>query len=121
MTTFAWLLVAHLVGDWMLQNDWMARHKQDRLFNAAIALHCIMYTLVTLGSLWLLTLKNLTQPAYFLFTLLIFLSHWVIDATALARHWARFFKQSDQRFVHIMVDQTMHVVVLACLTQFLLQ
>ena len=113
-------LVAHLVGDWMLQNDWMARHKQAQLFNMAIALHCMIYTFVIYASLWLFTLKNLTQSVYLLFSLLILLSHWVIDATALARHWAHFFKQSDQRFVHVMVDQTMHVVVLACLIQFLL-
>jgi hypothetical protein len=120
MTTFTWLLVAHLIGDWMLQNDWMARHKQASLFNRAIAVHCIMYTLTTLGSLWLIGFRNSTQPPYFIFSIFILLSHWLIDATSLARRWVHFFRQSEVYFVQIMVDQTMHIVILACLTQFLL-
>ncbi|CAN5755678.1 hypothetical protein BH10CHL1_BH10CHL1_15420 [soil metagenome] len=120
MTTFTWLLVAHLVGDWMLQNDWMARHKQSGLFNPAIAVHCITYTLTALGSLWLTTTQNATHPPYLIFSLFILLSHWIIDATGLAKWWVQFFRQSELNFVQLMVDQTMHIVVLACLTQFLL-
>lgn len=120
MTTFNWLLVAHLVGDWLLQNDWMARHKQDGLFNRAIAVHCMMYTGTTLASLWLAAFNTSIQPPYFLFSTFILLSHWIIDATGMARHWSHFFRQSDTHFVQIMVDQTMHIVILACLAAFLL-
>ena len=120
MTTFNWLIVAHLVGDWMLQNDWMARYKQSSLFNRAIAVHCIIYTVTMLVSLWFAALKHQLQPAYFQVSLIILLSHWVIDAAALAKRWARLFRQSDTTFVHIMVDQTMHVLILACLAEFLL-
>jgi len=120
MTTFNWLLVAHLVGDWMLQNDWMARNKQNGLLNRAIAVHCIIYTLTTLAAVWLAAGNTSVQPPYFLFSLGIFLSHWLIDATNLARYWSHFFRQSDTHFVRIMVDQTMHVVILAGLVAFLL-
>lgn len=120
MTTFTWLLVAHLVGDWMLQNDWMARHKQTGLINPAIAVHCITYTVTALGSLWLTASQNATHPPYFIFSLFILLSHWLIDATSLAQRWVQFFRQSELKFVQLMVDQTMHIVVLACLAQFLL-
>ena len=57
---------------------------------------------------------------YFIFSAFILLSHWLIDATNLAHRWAHFFRQSELHFVQIMVDQTMHIVILACLTQFLL-
>lgn len=120
MTTFTWLLVAHLVGDWMLQNDWMARHKQDSLVNRAIAVHCIIYTFTLLISLWLAASKHAFQPSYLRFGLFILVSHWLIDAASLAKRWSRLFRQSNTSFVQVMVDQTMHVVVLACLIEFLL-
>ncbi|MFN8494259.1 MAG: DUF3307 domain-containing protein [Caldilineaceae bacterium] len=120
MTTFTWLLVAHLVGDWMLQNDWMARAKQSSLFNRAIAVHCLIYTLTVLVSLWLAAFKHSLQPAYVHVSLFILVSHWLIDAAGLAKRWARLFRQSNTSFVHIMVDQTMHVVILAWVAEFLL-
>ncbi len=40
--------------------------------------------------------------------------------TNLSLRWSQLFRQSKLNFVQIMVDQTMHIVVLACLTQFLL-
>ncbi|MDQ3249865.1 MAG: DUF3307 domain-containing protein [Chloroflexota bacterium] len=120
MTIFTWLLVAHLVGDWMLQNDWMARCKQQTLINRAIAMHCLLYTIAILLSLWLATQHESVTPPFVRFALIIFGSHWLIDAANLADYWRRLFRQSDQRFVAVMVDQTLHVIVLACLVEFLL-
>jgi hypothetical protein len=118
MSIFNWLLVAHLVADWMLQNDWIARNKQRRWFTGAILVHCTVYALVLVAALWV---APVTQPPYFLFAALVFLTHWLIDAFNLAGVWMAWFHQSDVIFVRIMVDQTMHIVILALLVEFLLQ
>ncbi len=120
MTIFTWLLIAHLVGDWMLQNDWMAQHKQNGLLNGAIAVHCLLYTATILASLWLATLNQPVPLPLIPFAVIIFLSHWLIDAANLAGYWGHLFQQSNVCFVRVMVDQTVHLVVLACLVEFLL-
>jgi Protein of unknown function (DUF3307) len=119
MSTFDWLLVGHLLGDWMLQNDWMARGKQQRLFNPAIFVHCTVYTGTLVAALWQAHSSPLTISSYLFFALCIFLSHWGIDAPNLAGRWTTFFRQSDHLFVRIMVDQTLHLLVLAGLLHFL--
>jgi hypothetical protein len=116
MTLFEWLLV----GDWVFQNDWMARHKQNGLLNRAILVHCAVYT----AALWLVySLLAADAPVLstsLLFAALVYSSHWLIDATGLARRWMRFFRQTDAPFMRIAVDQIMHVLVLALLVQFVL-
>ena len=51
---------------------------------------------------------------------LVYISHWLIDATGLARRWMGFFHQTDVLFMRIAVDQILHVVVLALLVEFVL-
>lgn len=118
MNIFTWLMVGHLVGDWMLQNDWMARGKQRRLFTKEIMLHCFTYTVTLFIIFWLATRNNNSHPSYLTFFIAIFVSHWLIDATNLAGRWVRWWRQSRLAFVRIMVDQTMHVLVLAVLLEW---
>ena len=72
MTAY-WLIVCHLIGDYLLQSDWMALEKTKRSL-AALA-HVITYTLPFL----LLT----RSPAALLF---IAGTHFVIDRWRLARY-----------------------------------
>jgi hypothetical protein len=118
MNIFTWLIIGHLVGDWMLQNDWMARGKARSLFTQAIFVHCAVYTLTLLAALWIATIDQQQRPPYIVFLLLIFFSHWLIDAGNLAGHWVRWWRQSRLLFVRIMVDQTLHVLVLACFMEW---
>ena len=120
MNLFNWLLLGHLVGDWMLQNDWMARNKQQHWFNPAILVHCAVYTGALLTTLWWGGHAD-PAPPYLLFTAIVFLSHWLIDAGRLAVRWARWLHQSRVHFVQLMVDQTMHVIILAVLVELLLK
>lgn len=71
-------LVAHAVGDYILQSDWMANEKTKQ--NTAAAAHAICYTLPFL---------LLTQRAVPL--LVICVTHFVIDRWRLARYvvWAK--------------------------------
>lgn len=118
MTLFEWLLVGHLIGDWVFQNDWMARHKQDGLFNRAILIHCAIYTAVLLLIYFLPAAQPQSLRAFLHVALFVYLSHWLIDATGLARRWIRFFKQTDALFMRIAVDQILHVIALALLVEF---
>lgn len=83
-----WLLVCHLVGDYLIQSDWMANCKTKSWW-AAIA-HAATYTL----PFFLLT----RAPLALFF---IFASHLVIDHFRLARYvcWLKNFL-SPSRTVH---------------------
>lgn len=73
-------ILLHLIGDYLLQNDWMAAHKAR--FNLqgwlACSVHCILYTI----------------PFCFFFTIetcaIILVSHFLIDKFQLALYWIRF-------------------------------
>ncbi|MBI3957817.1 MAG: DUF3307 domain-containing protein [Chloroflexi bacterium] len=118
MTLFEWLLVGHLIGDWVFQNDWMARHKQNGLLNRAIFIHCAVYTAVLWLVYFLFAVSPRHLPTALLFAAFVYLSHWLIDAAGLATRWMRFFHQTDVPFMRIAVDQILHVVVLALLVEF---
>jgi hypothetical protein len=120
MDTFDWLFVGHLIADWMLQSDWIARNKQRSWFNYAVLIHCIVYTVVLVGALWLSRRNNTQITPYAAFTIIVFFSHWLIDAGNLPRAWMRVMRQSPLPFVRLMVDQTMHVMILAVLVEWVL-
>ncbi|MCB0081618.1 MAG: DUF3307 domain-containing protein, partial [Caldilineaceae bacterium] len=100
MTLFDWLLIGHFVGDWAFQNEWMVRHKQSALFNRAVFVHCAVYTVVMLFTLYLQS-TDFSAYLYWAFGAVIFVTHWLIDAPNLAAYWMRFFQQSNVLFVRI--------------------
>ncbi|MCS6825746.1 MAG: DUF3307 domain-containing protein [Caldilinea sp.] len=112
MSLFAWLLIGHLIGDWMLQNDWMARYKRGRWWSSECIVHCVVYSVsVVLAAWWggrglVSELQLVTAFPFLLF------SHWLIDGFNLAAWWGRVVNQTQTDFVRIMVDQTMHLIVL---------
>lgn len=65
-------ILVHLVGDYLLQNDWMASTKKDLGREGALAcsVHVVLYTLPFLV---------LTRSVCAL--LVILLTHWLIDRT----------------------------------------
>lgn len=119
METFDWLLVGHLVSDWILQNDWMARGKRKKLLTLAGATHVAIYTATTSGALWLSEAVD-GRPGYHLAAATVLaVSHWLVDATDLVEGWMRFFRQSRLESVRLMVDQVLHVLVLSMLAAIL--
>ena len=70
-------IVAHLVGDFVLQSDWMAEHKNNR--SLATLVHVILYSVP-----FLLITQNPTTLA------IIAGTHFIIDRWRLARYvsWA---------------------------------
>ena len=116
MNAFSWLLVGHMVGDWLLQSDWMAREKKQSFFSKAGMTHFVLYTTVVMGMVWLIYGDEKSSVFYLTVGALIFTSHWLIDATTIVERWMQFYGQDSNRdFMRIIVDQTMHLVVLAVL------
>jgi membrane-bound metal-dependent hydrolase YbcI (DUF457 family) len=115
MNLFTWLFLGHCVGDWMLQNDWMATNKQNGFVNRACFVHVTIYTLCIGVSLWLAQAPAVSFRSVMLFGAAVYVSHWLIDVTNAAGLWARFIQQSDNALVRIMVDQTFHLLVLGLL------
>lgn len=123
MTPFAWLVLAHLVGDFMLQNDWMARNKGGHPWGAACICHCLLYCGVltlTFGVLVFEPAQPVRLAAVAVFAGIIFASHWLIDGWRLAAHWGNVFGQTHEPFVRTVVDQTMHLLVLGVAVSLLL-
>jgi hypothetical protein len=120
MNTFTWLVIGHLVGDWLLQNEWMARGKKRGVFTWAGLTHCTVYTIVIMGAL---ALSGAREKLTISMTIcaLTFVSHWAIDALDAARQWLRLVLQSDLEVVRLVVDQLLHVLVLALLIVFFIR
>lgn len=116
MDMFSWLLLGHLLGDWLLQNDWMARGKRQGLITLAGMTHFLTYTAMILIMVWLCHQGNLDLNLALALGIIVFVSHWLIDATNLVQVWMRFYGQSDREMVRIMVDQTLHLLTLGLLT-----
>jgi len=112
MNTFAWLLLGHLLGDWLLQNDWMARGKKRGLLTLAGLVHCAIYMAAVVGTAWLSGLRQSRPASYLCFAAILFASHWLIDATDGVDRWMRLLRQSRLELVRIMVDQVLHLLTL---------
>ena len=104
LTPFEKGLVAHLIADWILQNDWMARHKLDLRHPAAWTHTCIHAGCLAIALGW---------EAGVVLGLL----HLLIDTRVPATWWIRKFKQcadaSDAPSIAIWLDQTFHIVSIA--------
>ncbi|MFL7871008.1 MAG: DUF3307 domain-containing protein [Anaerolineales bacterium] len=115
MNTFTWLLIGHFLGDWALQNDWMAKGKREALLTLAGVVHFAIYTTTIIGAL-LLSGAHDRQPMFYLtFGAITFVSHWLIDATDGVERWMHFYRQSHLESVRMMVDQVLHLLVLLAL------
>lgn len=119
MNLFDWLLVSHLVGDFLFQSDGMARHKTSSwpwmmrhlaLYTAIVALVLIAYALVH-------RLPGWVMAAAILF---IFGTHLALDRRQLTVWWMRHIGIApDHPWLPIVVDQVLHVLTLAIVAQML--
>lgn len=120
MNLFTWLIVGHLVGDWILQNDWMARGKKGRLLALPGLVHYTVYTATVMVTLWLAVGSSLHLNGYILVMVVVFITHMLTDATNIVGIWMHFYRQTDIPMVRVMVDQTLHVVELTLVAQLVL-
>ena len=76
------LLLLHLCGDYLLQNDWMAVNKTKRHLPAFI--HALIYSLPFL----------VLHPSWAAW-LVIFVTHFLIDRFRLAKYWVVFVNRVE--------------------------
>ena len=124
VSLLAGFLVAHMVGDYLFQTDWQARHKRKKLtenpmaFRALVS-HVSTYTLAFVPPLiWIGA--NTSAGVAVLAAVLIFIPHLIVDDGRLVRFYLARVKRADGFDVGLAasVDQSFHVLSL-CLVAIL--
>lgn len=110
LTVFSNALIAHLIGDFILQNEWMSTNKVS-LKHPAAWVHSGIHFLVLL----------FVMP--WVFALGVAVVHLLIDTRVPLTWWRKFYKQTtdpqNPAFIPFAMwqDQALHIIVLwgACL------
>ena len=104
MTPFERALMAHLVADWILQNDWMVRNKTSLLHPASWTHSAIQGICLGIALGW--------QAG-----VVLGFAHILIDTRVPLTWWIRVFKKSadapEAITIAIGLDQTLHIVCIA--------
>jgi hypothetical protein len=74
-TVGLWLLTAHLIGDFPLQPDWIAKHKTEN--KTRLYIHSMVHALLVIPIGWYLFPESVTQQ--FVFVFWIAGTHMTID------------------------------------------
>lgn len=131
------ILLGHLVGDYLLQNNWMAfnKSKYNNTGWLTCIIHCLLYSLSVCFFMWQWTT---------IWFIMIFLSHFVLDKFELpekylklihGRSLERFIKNSENKeytpyvglqsgftsLVYAVVDNTIHLLIIWSMWTFLLR
>lgn len=118
--TLACAIIGHLVGDYILQNDWMALNKKR---DASIcSIHCTIWVLcVSLFSGWFFY-QNFTGG---LIGLILFVTHFVQDHTNIVTRYMDWFGQEKFRtglcspWSTIVVDNVFHILTIWIVWRFI--
>lgn len=122
------MLLGHLVGDYLLQNDWMAlgKSKHDGMGWLTCIVHCLLYTLAVCTIMWQWSV---------MWFVIVFLSHFIIDKFGIPEMYLRFingrsigkFIENTENavytphiglrsgitvFVYVVCDNTMHLLIM---------
>lgn len=94
------IVVAHMIGDYFLQNNWMAMNKDKN--HMACLVHCLLYTsavaLICNWMDWRLAV--------------VFVTHYIMDHWKLAMHWRKWFSGDTDRPWVITADNAIHLLIL---------
>jgi hypothetical protein len=115
---FVGFFVAHMVGDYLLQTDWQARHKRgglsgDRVALRALTAHVFTYTLAFVPVLvWIADRVDVGTAV--LAGVLIALPHLVVDDGRLLVVYLQRVKRATafEPSLAVAVDQAFHYVML---------
>jgi Protein of unknown function (DUF3307) len=116
---FSALVVSHLVGDFVLQSDWQAKHKfgglgRDAVARRALAAHVATYGLACVPALVWIGAEEGAGAVVAVAAIVVGL-HLVQDDGRLLRGYMRRVKHTDARpgeLVFMLVDQSIHVLLL---------
>lgn len=108
MDQFSYLLIGHLIGDFLLQTGWMAKYKATKWI--PLLAHVTVYTAVVAIAGTLsggLSIEGLA---------VIFLGHVILDRKTFVAFWVRNIqtaKGPEQVWLSIVADQIFHIILLA--------
>jgi hypothetical protein len=109
---FLYLLIAHLIGDWIIQTSWMALEKSKHLL--PLLAHVVTYHIFTFGALYLAEVE-LTKAIWA--TLFLAITHAVLDNRRFEFWWLRKIKKVKDEEIPVWlllgVDQSFHLTLLA--------
>ncbi|MCD1117212.1 DUF3307 domain-containing protein [Chryseobacterium turcicum] len=96
---FIQLILAHLLGDFILQpNSWVADKERNKLKSSYLYFHVLIHTVLSLIFLWDLKLWWVA--------VLVGISHFIIDACKLS------FQNNQTKKSWFFIDQALHVAVI---------
>lgn len=108
MNQFDYLLIGHLIGDFLLQTSWMAKYKATKWL--PLLAHVTVYTMVV-GIFGMMS-GGLSITAL----ALIAASHIMLDRRTFVAFWVRNIQQArgkEGAWLCIMADQIFHIIILA--------
>lgn len=136
------LLLGHLVGDYLCQNTWMAVNKirNDHTGWLACFVHSLVYTIAVASTVgWVSGCWAFFDP---IGMFLLFNTHFWIDKFSLGNLWLKMVKDVDLKavlssgyngqvvdtaskisltwFLYIVIDNTLHLVLMTALVRHLL-
>jgi hypothetical protein len=120
MSLFDWLLVGHLVGDFLLQSDRMARHKGSDW--SRMLSHIGLYLVAMAAVVGIYALSH-QIPVWVVLVALLFIggTHIILDRREFTAWWMRIVGISAEgSWLPIVVDQVFHILVLVAVTQIML-
>jgi hypothetical protein len=121
MSLFDSLLVAHLVGDWLLQTEWQALNKTKNW--RAMWTHVAVNHLIILIVLWVHF--GFQDTRVYVAVAALALSHAYLDRRwpeiAIMRALRIIVDRDPERWLLIAVDQCLHIVLLALAALYLSQ
>lgn len=115
LTPFEWLIIAHLIGDYLFQTSWMAKYKATKWL--PLLSHVTVYTFVLSIIAWF-AFGGLTIWGI----LIIFVSHVFLDQRGFVVWWVRTIMRVEDNkqagWLSIIVDQIFHVLIIAVVVYF---
>jgi len=105
MTLFEALLLGHLIGDFLFQNQWMAQNKTGLAIPRLV--HCLVYTVLVYAFSYLAGGIGPIGAG------VILLSHFLIDRRSFVLWWAKCVTRSDITWLFVVYDQVFHLLILA--------
>lgn len=119
MTLFEGLVLAHIIGDWLLQTEWQAENKRHDW--GALLIHLALYHSVVAAVL-VLGFKVTGLPLLWAVTFLV-VTHAVLDRrstlTWIMRALRLTVSRPPDRWMTIAVDQSIHLLLLGLVAVYL--
>ena len=116
MNPLVWFVVAHLIGDFLLQTEYEAMNKaQGRFLNGALLSHSAKYTLCFAPVCWVFQV-----PLFWLGAILG--THLVLDRRWPIIAWRRHVKRDSEEgikqtfWLTVIIDQIFHLFVLVLIS-----